>query len=315
MPPLQNEINPELLTATDTGVTITFAGMVFFKRNDQKQCLAHLLPFGNHRLMIDVQEITFDPDTGVPTQATKRGLKLDPTGNILIRGVKQKANGAPLWVTLFLNGQNVLDKMDPQTDKRDFRWTLNLYRPEFGRQPQARPDLERRMQTVYITNGVMYTEKLTDEIFASESLNNNNSRTPIGRVAYRVGVDIKLEKGDAVCLSNYALRAEGQQQNREAQGGELRLEFKEGTRYQVTIENLCAPPFPPPPMASRSDFHAYFEQVLTGSKEKFDLVRLVEKRPWDSPDLGEVISDGIRNFFLDSGGQICVTADGEDPPP
>ena len=292
--------NSELLSQTDTGVKITFSGMVFFQRNAQKQCLAHIIKFGTHRLMMDIQEIEFDPLTGLPVRASSVDLGhiFDPSKNIFVTGGAGNGN----WVKLFLNGQDVLDKENPQTeeDEKDFRWLLNICGDEFGRQSEVRPNYDMIKQTIHLTKGVIYAEKLTDIAYESRSFKDGTVRY-IGRAAYSVGVDIKLEgEGDAVCLSNSPTQA--------MNGEGLKLEYKANTQYRVTTSNLCRPPYDPSPIGSHSDFYAHFKNIFTQSNEMFDLVPL---------DRGTAMTDTIqrRNLTLDSDQMNCLPAGGENPPP
>lgn len=311
MSPTQTTTNSALLSKTDTGVTISFSGLVFFQRDAQKQCQAHIIEFGDHRLVIDIQEIEFDPQTGVPitSSSVDLGTALDPTQNIFVSGGGD--NGGGRWVKLFLNGQEVLDKENPQTeaDEKDFRWVLNICGDEFGRQRGVQPNFEKITQTVHLTNGVMYAEKLTDDIFASKSFMDGTVR-PIGRAAYSVGVDIKLEvEGDAVYLSNSPTQA--------MNGEGLKLEFKANTRYQVTTHNLCGPPYAPTPIGCQSDFHAHFTNIFTESNEVFDLIIVGNRQSVGGSNISQVSPhiDQKRNLLLDSVDQNCIPAGGEDPPP
>ena len=350
--PSQTNTDTEPLSKTDTGVTILFSGLIFFQRDhglvffegdkQKKQCRAYPVPFGDHQLVVDIQKIEFD-ESGIPRQATKIPLtildpvtkipqiKLDPTKDVYINGLKQGAtNGAKQWVKLFLPNGEKFSKTNSKVDERDFRWILNLYGDEFGRQSEVKPSLDEIKQSVHITNGIMYAEKLTDETFASQlqptalyasqssptatvtrPSRSNGDLKLIGKVAYRVGVDIRLREGGAVCLGNTLTDADC-----ESNGKGIKLEFQKNTRYVVTIENFCAQSLlasrkdTPPPRETRSDFPEYFNFVFK-SEKRFDVIRVVNK----AGVLGESPFPEHPELVLDSVEISCLPAGGQNPPP
>ncbi len=273
-------------------ITISFAGLMIYyikkdKEGEDKELQVAIVNCPDHEPIIDIHEITMDEKTG-EYEGSRLIHQSRVDSNINIK------NSESNRVKQDIYDQVVFDRKLDLGEPRDFRWIINLEGEEFGGKemkikaiPGAPP--KRLGPIITIKDGVIYTERRSDEKFAVISLCNTESKPKyLGRMAYRVGVDIILNNGAVVVL-----RTGNPADELPA------LENKPLTKYHINIENIC---HPTEPRREGTDFRYIFDVVRNEDDERFDLLRIVENRGCGGV---EDFLAGRADFSLDSDMQPC----------
>lgn len=289
-------------------VTITFAGLALFclkkvNENDEKTFgafQAAILQCPTHDLVIDILEITIDPKTGEQIGSKLFSHSPDKSQNIKIEAVnpaitdiKRKPDGVEKYEPAV-----EFDRVRDVGDPKDFRWIIDLEGEQFGGQKLAlkpHPSVTEPKQLgpiITVNNGVVYTEKRSDEKFAVISINNGAGQPQLlGRLAYKIGVDItcNVQNGGAVLLKQ--------------EDTEIRLpplNAGPNQRYLITIENFCPPS---EELREGTDFRFIFDAISNQNGERFDLQRVVENG--GRGDVSETLANH-PDFSLDAEEQPCM---------
>src|SRR5262245_8884357 len=281
------------LNSSNPTATISFAGLMLFLINPKKECEVAIVPCLNHELIIDILKITID-ENGSPLKSESTSHSLATKRNMEITAEHSLDSGVREYKGVEFDREN--DVGNP----KDSRWLVDIDGDKFGNQmlrlsPHEYVEPERRKSLgpyIIVTNGIFYTENISDEKFVSIALH-DAARLPqfLGRIAYRVGLDIVSEErdGSVVMLSNA-----GEPSNT------IELKKLPNTRYLITIENVC-----PPSEESRggSDFRFIFDAVSNSKNERFDIQRVVENRECRKDE--EFVSSNT-DFSLDAVPQACM---------
>lgn len=277
----------------DPSVTICFAGLELFCINKKNEFQAAVVQCPDHKLIINVQEITLD-ENGEPIKSKLLAHSLDDQRNIKITAEKSETPGIEKYENHSLDFDPELDHGDP----KDFRWIIDLEGKKFGGQklklkPHDSVAAPKQLGPVItVSHGKVYTEKRSDEKFAVISVN-NGARQPefLGRIAHRIGMDIRCDdqNGGAVSLSNTG-----------DNNGLLTLKAESNKRYLITFDNLCPPSGEP---REGTDFRFIFDAVSNQNGEQFDLQRVVENE--GRGGIGEMLSRN-PDFSLDGDAQACM---------
>ncbi len=139
---------------------------------------------------------------------------------------------------------------------KDFRWVVNLGDHELHGKPLTvtTPPKSR----IFINDGLLYTEKLPDEHFATVLLEDASQKL-FGRMAHYIGLDIIAPK---VLIGNKDAAA-------------FALEPSQDVSYRITIENRCLRPAESNTAVKLledglSDFVFYYETISAPDGKKFD---------------------------------------------
>ncbi|MGH9840000.1 MAG: hypothetical protein ACREEM_14545 [Blastocatellia bacterium] len=271
----------------DPTVSISLSGLMLFCINDKKHCEVGILRCPHHDFVMDIQKVTTNPRTG-ETQSSLEShpLSLDrdiviTTGSDSEKGVEQHTNKA-----------RTFDRKNDQGDPTDFRWVINIEGEAFknkkhSKRPPAR-GVKDLTPKIYITGGKLYTEMLSDEHFIVESLTDADHKVSLGRVAFKIGLDIISPE---VILHNKGNEAESKT-----------LKKASDTRYLITFDNVCPPARN---TGDSSDFLFFFDAVSNVENERFDLRRIVKHG--GRGEIGRLAPDN-NGFSLDDHGQICLFA-------
>ncbi len=296
------------MPGTRPDVTITFAGLLLFCLNQKSEFEAAVVPCPEHELLIDVQEITIDEDSGEEKRSRLKEHNLDLDKNIYIEVINSDSHKVELYQNNNIQFDRKLDSGDP----KDSRWVIDLKSSEFnlkssefnpgeesnnagsngGDLVKVKGEHAKKLDPIItVTDGLVYTEKRSDVKFAVIPVN-GQPRQPqlLGRIAFVVGLEISFKdtNGDALLLSN------------EGSKNQLELKKKPGIRYLITIENLCQIT---PGQGEGTDFRFIFDAVRNRRGDVFDLQRVVENGGRGNTD---DTLPGHPDFSLDAEDQPCM---------
>ena len=279
------------LNSSKTTATISFAGLMLFLINPKKECEVAIVQCPNHELLVDILKITIDENGGT-LKSESISHTLDRRRNIQITAKQTLDSGVTEHRGVEFNRENNVG------DPNDSRWLVDIDGDKFGNQKltlEPHPYVEKKKSLgpyITVTNGIIYTEKISDEKFVSIALH-DAARLPqfLGRIAYKMGLDIACEEGQGsvVTLSNSG-----------APSNSKSLMWEKNTRYLIMIENVC-----PHSEESRggTDFRFIFDAVSNSKGERFDILRIVENESRRST--AEIVANHL-DFALDSDVQACM---------
>jgi len=254
-------------------VTISFSGLALSCINKKKN---HRYEFGilgceRHDPVFDIQEISMDPKTMIPISSRLMPHSLDLADDIEIEVVNPEKKGVERY------GKGNFDRSgNEKNDLEDFGWVVDLEGKEFHNKRLEIKDPSKLKPRIFINSGKIYSEKITDEIFALVPVNHESKIKHLGRVAFRVGLDIKRSNAEesVVILRN---------NNNPGNFVELRSRLNENPlkKYQITIENLCYESGD----GDGTDFLLFYDVIHDPDKRKFDLQRSVENGGRGNPGI------------------------------
>jgi hypothetical protein len=278
----------------DPHVTITFEGLMLFCHNKAGHLEAAVLECPEHKLTVKIQQTTIDPTTKeiIGSETIWNKSFSDPTSSLSEIGVEVKSAGKRA-LSLYTNSQVNFDRAEDSGDPKDFRWLLNLEGEEFGNQKLKNVKGGPLAPIITVTDGKVYSDCLSDVKFKLYSPNNSGFQDQlVGRIAFKVGVDINLEEleGESVSLSFKGAENEKVPP----------LKRDQSTRYLIAFNNRCSDTEKP---EVGTDFRLVFDRVSNASGDKFDLQRVVEN---GGRSAAEDTFPGNPDFSLDLQDLPCM---------
>lgn len=262
--------------------TIWFSGLALLSINEQQQnrCEFSLLRCdSSHRPNLDIQEVYLDA-SGAPISSQLVPHSLSLEGLISIEANLSTAQGVSLY-----KPTAEFNRLADQGDEEDFRWIPNIEGQEFHNTDlQIKPAAEIDPILV-VSDGSLYTLRKTDEKFARMSVGPNPSLVPLGKIGYKIGIDITCHNNGSIVISN---------------GSEtVSLPKILNVRYMITVENHCTVP---DDSFVGTDFQLFYDVLEPPPHGKFDLRRMIDNGP--NPIPSGVLAES--NFVFDGAPEICT---------
>jgi hypothetical protein len=279
-------------------VTISFSGLALSCINKKKNNRYEfgILGCERHNPVFDIQKIYLDPKTMIPISSRLMPHSLSLADDIEIEVVNPGQVGVSKHEKGDFDRLNDKDKYgNEKNDLEDFRWIVDLEGEEFHNKKLEIKDRSKLKPRIFINSGTLYSEKITDEIIALVPVNHKSKIKPLGRVAFKVGLDIKRSNAEE---SGVILRNKNNPDN----FVELRSRLNENPlkKYQITIENLCYESGD----GGGTDFLLFYDVIRDPDERKFDLQRIVDNGARGNP--GITIPDR-NDLSLDTPPLNCFT--------
>lgn len=275
-------------------VTVSLAGvaLVCINQAEKKRCEVGIISCPGHQPVLDIQKITLERGTGAPTSSSLVKHRLNLDADIWITVHKSETEGVS-----FHEKPGPFSRFQGEDDEKDFRWALDLEGAEFHERRLEMRRLAEKSDTalrpmIFISDGILYTEKRTDEMLARVSMNGDRNPIPLGKVAYKIGIGLFPGKGGRVVVSN------GPGAGTETKPVEL--SSNPNVKYKVTIDNLCSIDR----NQGGTDFQLFYKILDDPDARRFDLQRIVENGGRGDPG---VVLKHHPNLSLDNLPQICLS--------
>lgn len=277
----------------NASVTVSLAGVALLCINRAREnlCEVGVISCDHHKPVLDIQRIDLDPGTGKPVGSTLINHQLNLDGDIWITVHNSQTTGISPY-----QKPGDFSRFSDQYDEKDFRWVVDLEGKEFHNRELGVKTLQQQSDStlrpmIFISDGILYTEKRTDEILARVSMNGERDPVMLGKVAYKIGAGLFPGKGGRVELSN---RTGAGTKNL------VELPSSPNVKYKVTIDNLCSIDR----NLGGTDFQLFYRILYDPADRRFDLQRIVEN--YGRGDLGVPLK-GDPNFSLDNLPQVCLS--------
>lgn len=294
------------LNGSQPTATISFGGLMLFRFTPEKFLDIFILQCQRHKLVLDIQKIVaHDQDCRVTSE------RLDHQLNLRTDLFISDESSADVTIRPYEETSVKFEREKDLGHPQDSRWLIRLAGPQFDGgplifTPPAGIKYPKELRpTIRVKNGVLYTEKRTDEKFVSIPLNDADILPKlIGFAAFRMAVDITCAQPDGgVLLSNAQTPVIDPQAAPDCYQSKS-LPRKDNTRYLINIENYCPHNHE---LSWGTDFRFYFDAVTTPNHKFFDIQQIVENKVCEPRRTSR---SGPPEFSLDSGPQPCIPADG-----
>jgi hypothetical protein len=288
-----------MLDHSKANITIDIGGLALACINSRQRnrCEVGILRCDRHKPILDIQRIELHPKSRKPLRSVLVPHSLNLDEDIVID--VEHGNGAEIahcrrGVTTFTRRE--FDRLDDTGDPEDFRWIADLEGPEFYNRELRIKHRSELKPVILITDGILYTSRKSEEVFARVSAVDEGPSVPLGKLGFGMGADITYPEGTRVVLRN------GSDTVSQANGTcQTTLIVDSCSRYVITIENNCQLPAE----SEGTDFRLFYDVLKVPLKQQFDLRRIVETGPCGQP---EEVLDDRENFSLDGTPEICETA-------
>lgn len=268
----------------DATATISLQGLMLFWIDRKRRCQISILRCEDHDLTMDIFQ--------VPRTSTAKSSAISPMNHnislnkdVIISAEKAKDTKEPKTGILsykdFSSTFNRTDRSPVPGNINDFRWIINLEGEEFhnrklefiqsGRtSAKVRKNIKNLTPMITVDDGTVYTQAISSEMLLRRD--EEGQIKMFGRVAYRIGIDIRSEK---VFINN-------------KNGKKLPLVYKPDILHVIQISNMCSlepKPENPESTAGRSDFDLFYDVVRDPiiNHRRYDLQGCVNPRTPDNP--------------------------------
>jgi hypothetical protein len=279
-------------------VTITIEGLALACINGHKRnrCEVGILRCDRHKPLLDIQQINLDESgNACSSSLIPNSLNLDEDILIDLEPADGgKSTDCRRGVSTFTS--RGFDRLEDTGDPEDFRWIADLEGPEFHNRKLRIKHRSELKPLIFISDGILYTGRKSDEVFARVLLNDYSSGGALGKLGYVLSADLTYPTGSRVVLKN-VFDAESP-----ANGTcSTTLPIDGSSRYLITIENYCQLP----DESEGTDFRLFYDVVKDPTGKRFDLRRVVETGRCAPP---EEALDDRGDLSLDGTPQICQAA-------
>ena len=239
-------------------VRIYFEGISLLSVNDSRECEVGIVKCSDHELNITIRKHT-------PHGSTNIDHKLDLERDIKIEVI----NPVERYVQKYTPAR--FRRLTDTGDREDFRWVSDLEGSELHKhklnpnKDRGRRKPDKLKLRLFITDGMLYTERKSEKLFARVRWDRKRVPTYFGRVAERVGVDIVCKDGadSAVVLKNLG-----------SSPGGVKLPKESNTWYEIVVKTSCE--YSIGQEAEGSDFRRYYDLISDPDGKKYDL-QLIER--------------------------------------
>ena len=284
------------LDHTKAAVTISFSGLALSCINQKDEYEFGIIGCDRHRPVFDIQKIYLDPKTMTPINSELVDHSLSLNDDIEIEVLNPEQAGVLKFAPPAFNWLPEFDRLNDKGDEEDFRWVVDLEGEEFHNEKLEFKDPSQIKPRIFISSGILYTEIIADEIMARVSANGRQGPWSLGRVAFRVGMDVICKSVDGgVILRNKNDQSEACPPLMNG------LNNDPPNKYLITIENLCT--FDRNRAKPGTDFRHFYDVLRDSDDREFDLQRVVDNA--GRGDLGKV-TDNRPDHSLDTPPLNCL---------
>lgn len=290
----------------DATATISLQGLMLFCFDRERRCQIAVLRCHDHDLTFDVFKVPrSSPDECTGKTRIDHQISLDC--DIKISPKKSRDQG----ILSYKDFGSAFDRSDrsPTPDNiNDFRWIVDLEGEEFhdrkleliesGRSRfieilkelfnregddyssllsnAKQPTIKELKPIIYVNAGTVYTQAISSEMLLRRDEEGRHKM--FGRVAYRIGIDIRCEE---LTISNGSNGSNGSNNN-------LNLVHSKDTLNVIQITNMCSlKPRPEYPelTAGRSDFDLFYDVIRDPviNHRRYDLQGCINPGTPDNP--------------------------------
>lgn len=280
-------------------VRISLAGLalVCINKREHNRCEIGILRCDRHAPVLDIQKIELD-STRTKRKSSclvEHSLCLDDDIFIdVINPAPDEGLHCERGTSTFL--RRGFDREDDHGDEEDFRWIPDLEGPEFHNRKLKFRRKAKLMPKIFLSDGILYTRRKTDDAFARVSVNGGPSPAVRGRFGHGMSADITCLEGGKVVLSNRSDNGSSKHSPRCS----VTLPHDDRFQYVITLENHCQ-------LANEfegTDFRLYYDVIKDPGGKQFDLRRIVKTGCYAAPE--DPIA-GRADFSLDGFPQRCMT--------